>query len=97
MVNKKKTEVIISKVCGLCYGSNNAITKTQKVLNENKNVVLYKEILHNKNVLDELSKKGALVKNDLRELSKDDYVIIRAHGEPFTTFNTLGSSPNTFL
>ena len=61
-------EVHVSPVCGLCYGSTNAVTKTKESLKENKKVVLYKEILHNQNVISDLEKQGAVIKNDLKEL-----------------------------
>ena len=87
----KESNVFISKICGLCYGSNNAINKTRELLNSNNNVVLYKEILHNTNVIKELEAKGAKTKDHLKEIHENDYVVVRAHGEPASTFknNTI--------
>lgn len=82
-------EVLISKVCGLCGGSKRAIDTTRKIAKQEKNVVLFKEILHNKNVLSELEKQGVKVKENLSEMSDDDFVVIRAHGEPYATFENL--------
>ena len=90
-------KVYISKTCGLCYGSNNAITKTKEALKENKNVVLYKEILHNKNVMSELENNGAVTKNSLEEINFNDYVIIRAHGEPYSTFEYFKNNNIKYL
>lgn len=92
-----KFNVHISPICGLCYGSNNAITSTREALKTNKNVVLYKEILHNKNVLNELENSGAKQKNDLHDLEKNDYVIIRGHGEPLSTFEYLEKNSIKYL
>jgi len=86
-------KVIISETCGLCYGSNRAITTTREVMKKEKNVILFKEILHNKNVIKELENAGARIKNNINELCSNDYVIIRAHGEPKSTyefFDTVG-------
>lgn len=83
----KESKVYISPVCGLCYGSNNAINKTRESLNSNNNVILYKEILHNSNVIKELTNKGAKTKIHLKDIEKNDYVVIRAHGEPESTFS----------
>lgn len=82
-----KTEVQISKICGLCYGSNNAINKTRETLEKEKNVVIYKEILHNQNVIKELVNNGVILKNDINEINPNDFVIIRTHGEPYCTFS----------
>ena len=80
-------DIIICKTCGLCYGSKRAIDKTKELLNSHDNVVLYKEILHNKNVMKNLLEQGATLKNTLAEINSNDYVIVRAHGEPEATFN----------
>lgn len=92
-----KFDVYVSPICGLCYGSTTAVNKTKEVLKTNKNVVLYKEILHNKNVLNELEKSGAKQKETLSELEKNDYVIIRGHGEPLSTFKYLEENNISYL
>lgn len=92
-----KFDVYVSPICGLCYGSTTAVNKTKEVLKTNKNVVLYKEILHNKNVLNELEKRGAKQKETLSELEKNDYVIIRGHGEPLSTFKYLEENNISYL
>lgn len=92
-----ETKIYISEVCGLCYGSNNAISKTREALCDNKNVVLYKEILHNQNVINELKNKGAIIKEHIENLNENDYVIIRAHGEKESTFSHLKSKHISYL
>lgn len=94
---RKKTEISISKKCGLCYGSNNAINKTNDILEVENNVVLYKEILHNKNVMKRLKESGASLKNSLNEITSNDYVIIRAHGEPLSTFQYFKKNKINYL
>jgi len=89
--------VITSGVCGLCSGSLNAITKTQNIAKEKKNVVLFKEILHNKNVIKELEKQGIKTKNNLSEINSSDFVIIRAHGEPKSTYDYFKHNNIEFL
>ena len=59
-----KSNVYVAEICGLCYGSKLAIDKTTQALYKNKNVVIYKEILHNKNVMNKLKENGALLKNE---------------------------------
>lgn len=90
-------EILISKTCGLCYGSNNAITKTRESLNIHNNVVLYKEILHNQNVINELERNNAKTINELNEIKENDFVIIRAHGEPYSTFKYYKERNINFL
>ena len=93
----KESKVYISQVCGLCYGSDNAINKTRELLEKYNNVVLYKEILHNENVIKELESKGAKTKNNLKDIDKNDYVVIRAHGEPSSTFEYFDKNNIKYL
>ena len=81
--------VKISKVCGLCAGCKNAIDTATKSKTHGKNTCLFKEIVHNKNVNQKLLESGIKMKENSSELSKDDFVIIRAHGEPPKTFEFL--------
>lgn len=83
---EEMTEIFVSKICGLCGGSKRAIDNTRELAKKEKQVVLFKEILHNKNVLKELEKQGVQVKEKLEEIKQGDFVVVRAHGEPFATF-----------
>jgi len=55
----------------------------------NKNVTLFKEIVHNKNVNKNLMELGINSKDNIEDFSSDEVVIIRAHGEPKSTFEYL--------
>ena len=81
-------KVLVADICGLCYGANRAIENSFQA-SLSHNIVLYKEILHNKNVIKELKSNGAKQKDYLMDIDVNDYVIIRAHGEPLSTFNYL--------
>ena len=82
-------KIEIAEVCGLCGGCKRAITTTQNELNNYKKVVLFKEIVHNKNVNDMLQNKGVIIEDDINNLNNADIVVIRAHGEPPETFEFL--------
>ncbi len=91
------SEIYIAETCGLCFGSNNAISKTKEQLEKRNNVVLFKEILHNKNVMKTLQDKGAVIKDTIKAINKNDFVIIRAHGEPLSTFKHFENNGIDFL
>lgn len=82
-------KIEIAEVCGLCSGCKRAITTTQNELNNYKKVVLFKEIVHNKNVNDMLQNQGVIIEDDINNLNNADIVVIRAHGEPPETFEFL--------
>ena len=56
-----------------------------------ENVTLFKQIVHNKNVNDCLTQLGIKIKDDINDISPDDFVILRAHGEPPETYRILNS------
>jgi len=79
-------DIIVGKTAGFCYGVDNAVAKTIKTLEDNKENVTYclGELVHNKQVVQKLEALGLKVIEDVNELSKttnkNDKVIIRAHG-----------------
>lgn len=82
--------ISISKICGTCLGAMNAINIAKRLANEGKKVYVYKEILHNKTVIDSLEKLGILCIEDLNDV-KNGVVVIRAHGEGKATYDYLES------
>lgn len=92
-----ETRVKISEVCCLCYGAKRALTKSVEAKKEGKNVVLFKEILHNKRVVQELQKLNIVEKENLEDLQKGDFVILRAHGEGKGTYRYLDSRNIEYL
>lgn len=82
-------EIKIAKICGLCAGCKLAIQTTFSALKEKKNVILFKELVHNDRVNKMLCEKGAVLKNNLNELSPNETIILRAHGERPETYKYL--------
>lgn len=81
------------KVYGTCAGANKAIETAYKLKKENKdkNIYIYKEILHNPYIIKELLKDGIKCIDDLSILNEKDILIIRAHGEAKETYDYLDS------
>jgi 4-hydroxy-3-methylbut-2-enyl diphosphate reductase len=76
--------IIIGKTAGFCFGVANAVNKTDKLLEENNNICCLGELVHNKQVTEELEKKGLEFIENILQAKKD--VIIRAHGEKKETY-----------
>lgn len=79
------------KVFGCCSGSIKAIDMALKLNEEykDKKVYIYKEILHNKFIVDYLESKNIYCIDDLSIVTKNDILILRAHGEAKTTYEYL--------
>ncbi len=79
------------KIFGTCAGANTAIKLAfdLKEKFKNKRIFIYKEILHNPYVIELLKKSNIECIDDLTKLKIDDILIIRAHGEPKSTYEYL--------
>lgn len=73
-------EVILGKTAGFCYGVERAIEGANEELNKKeKNIVFcLGEIVHNKQVIEDLKEKGLVFIEDIKNAKGK--VIIRAHG-----------------
>lgn len=71
-------DIIIGKTAGFCFGVANAVNKTSKLLNENDNIYCLGELVHNKQVTEELQENGLNIIDNIEEAKES--VIIRAHG-----------------
>lgn len=74
-------EIIIGKTSGFCAGVLNAVTKTEKELEkENGKIYCLGELVHNRQVVEKLERKGVEIIENIEEATKK--TIIRAHGVP---------------
>ena len=81
-------EIKVAKNAGFCFGVDKAV-KTSLELNYDGNKYTMGKLIHNKNVIDELEKKGIHAINDIDILKEGDCVIIRAHGIGEKLFDDL--------
>ena len=82
-------EIKFAEVCGLCGGCQRAFDTVIQSLQQNNNVTIFKEIVHNKNFNNILRAYGAVTKENLQDLTKKELVILRGHGEPPATYEYL--------
>ena len=73
-------EIIVGKTAGFCYGVKRAVEGAKKVVKESENVYGLGEIVHNKDVVEQLENLGMHFIEDIREAKGK--TIIRAHGIP---------------
>lgn len=68
-----------SKYTGFCSGVKIAIDKALSILEEEKKLYSYGEIIHNKDVVNQLGEKGLIIVDDL-PINNDARLLIRSHG-----------------
>ena len=72
--------IILGKNSGFCNGVKYTLKETEKILKENNKVYCLGEIVHNEEVIDNLTKKGLIFKDDINDIPDNETVIFRAHG-----------------
>jgi len=82
-------EIIICKTAGLCAGASKAYNSVIKSIEDGNKTVVYKEILHNKEIIKSLEEKGARFVEELSDVKNYENVILRAHGEEKWVYDNL--------
>ena len=73
--------IYLPKIYGTCKGSSRSVELSIELAKNTKNVYMYKEILHNKDVIDHLKEYGVVYTEDIKDVEEGATIIIRAHGE----------------
>lgn len=80
-------KIEIDKHSGFCFGVVNAINKAEEVLNEQGKLYCLGDIVHNNIEVNRLEKLGLItIDHDRYKQMKDCTVLLRAHGEPPSTY-----------
>jgi 4-hydroxy-3-methylbut-2-enyl diphosphate reductase len=85
-------EVIVAKTAGFCFGVKRAVDQVYRQIDEGvKPIYTYGPIIHNEEVVRELSDKGVRIIDNEEELSKitEGTVIIRSHGVAKRVYDLL--------
>lgn len=86
-------EIIVGKLAGFCFGVNNAVTKAEEIIKSEKEVYCIGEIVHNRQVVDELESLGMKTVDNIEDIPDGKNVIFRSHGMPEYTYE-LAKSKN---
>lgn len=78
--------ITIGKLAGFCGGVINSINKTNELLDKYDELFCLGELVHNKQVVEELESKGLIFIDDLSQVAYGSKVIIRAHGVPSSVY-----------
>lgn len=85
--NKEKLKVTIDSDSGFCFGVVRAIKAVDNELNTTKQLYCLGDIVHNGEEVSRLQNRGLnIIDHDELNNLKDHKVIIRAHGEPRSTY-----------
>ena len=74
------TKITLAASAGFCFGVKRAVEQTEALLDQNKPVSLLGELIHNKQMTDQLLKRGAIIVETPAKCRPGDTLVIRAHG-----------------
>jgi len=80
-------KILLAKDAGYCFGVRDAVNLAYNSAKENNNVYMLGTIVHNENVVDDLSRAGARVVDSLDDIPSDKPVLFRAHGTSAKIWN----------
>ncbi len=91
-------DIRVAKTAGFCFGVARAVDKAYQCANDtSRSYVTLGPIIHNAQVVDDLTKKGVSVINSIDEIKDDVTVIIRTHGVPKSVCSELESRGIPYL
>ncbi|MBI2101778.1 4-hydroxy-3-methylbut-2-enyl diphosphate reductase [Candidatus Woesearchaeota archaeon] len=84
-------EIKVAKHAGFCFGVKKAIEIAEEVAQKNKEkTYVYGQLVHNEQVIKDLEGKGIVFVENINEIPENSVTVLRAHGEPGTTYSILG-------
>ena len=83
-------EIKVAKHAGFCFGVKKAIEIAEEVAQNNSNkTYVYGQLVHNEQVIKNLEDKGIIFVGSINEIPENAVTVLRAHGEPGTTYQLL--------
>src|SRR3990167_7175178 len=81
----------VAKNSGFCFGVKKAIEIAEEVAQNNNGKLTYVlgQLVHNERVINDLEKKGIVFVDNIRDIPQNAITVLRAHGEPGTTYKIL--------
>ncbi len=72
----------LAKTAGFCFGVNRAVNTVYELIDAGKRVCTLGPIIHNPQLVSELSQKGVRVIETVDDATRDEMLVIRSHGVP---------------
>ena len=80
----------IAKNSGFCFGVKKAIEVAEEIAEKNnEKTYVLGQLVHNERVIDDLESKGIVFVENISEIPQNAITVLRAHGEPGTTYKIL--------
>jgi 4-hydroxy-3-methylbut-2-enyl diphosphate reductase len=88
----------IDNKSGFCFGVQRAVDKVEELIADGQKVNCLGDIVHNQEEISRLTRKGMdTIHSEKLGATKNKTVLVRSHGEPPSTFDTLNKNNNTII
>ncbi len=82
--------ITVAKTAGFCFGVKRAVDAVYESHKEGEKIATLGDVIHNRQVIEDLESKGVYSYEDLSDIPLDCTVIIRAHGVGKDIYQKLG-------
>lgn len=89
--------ITVAKSAGFCFGVDRAVKLCYKALDQYHAVATLGPIIHNQNVVDDLTKRGARIVDSVETLHPGECVVIRSHGVSASVYDALQRMGNPYV
>lgn len=91
------TKITVAESAGFCFGVDRAVKLCYKALEDYTAVATLGPIIHNQNVVDDLTRKGARIIQDISQLHPGECAVIRSHGVSADVYRKLAQIGNPYV
>lgn len=89
-------DIKVAKHAGFCFGVKKAIEIAEEVAQNNSgSTYVLGQLVHNEKVIKKLEDRGIIFVDDVDDIPRNAVTVLRAHGEPGTTYEILDSKSIT--
>ena len=91
------SRVTVAKSAGFCFGVDRAVKMVYGELEKNSRVATLGPIIHNQDVVNDMTARGARIINSVDELRDGETVVIRSHGVGREVYEQIAARGNRML
>lgn len=90
-------EITVAESAGFCFGVDRAVKLCYQALEQHPHVATLGPIIHNQNVVDDLTRRGARIVDSIADLQPNECVVIRSHGVSAAVYDQLEQAGNPYV
>ena len=90
-------EITVAESAGFCFGVDRAVKLCYQALEEHHSIATLGPIIHNQDVVDDLTRRGARIVDKISDLHPDECVVIRSHGVSASVYDELEQAGNPYV